>query len=50
MSSLSAYLAELDQLYRTGHATEHSYRPALQRLLSATEELMRRVDVAMNAT
>jgi hypothetical protein len=32
---LQAYLTELDQLYRTGHATEHSYRPALQRLLAA---------------
>lgn len=32
---LPAYLTELDQLYRTGHATEHSYRPALQRLLAA---------------
>ncbi|MFH1493469.1 MAG: type ISP restriction/modification enzyme [Pseudomonadota bacterium] len=32
---LQAYLAELDQLYRTGHATEHSYRPALQHLLAA---------------
>lgn len=32
---LQAYLAELDQLYRTGRATEHSYRPALQRLLAA---------------
>lgn len=37
MTHLAAYLAELDQLYRTGHATEHSYRPALQRLLAALQ-------------
>lgn len=29
------YITELDRLYRAGHATEHSYRPALQALLSA---------------
>ncbi|MDR1884043.1 MAG: N-6 DNA methylase [Prevotella sp.] len=34
------YIAELDRLYRTGNATEHSYRPALQRLLeNVTTEL-----------
>ena len=30
---ISAYVREIDQLYRTGLTTEHSFRPALQRLL-----------------
>ena len=30
---ISAYVKEIDQLYRTGLTTEHSFRPALQRLL-----------------
>ena len=32
---ISAYLKELNALYQTGLTTEHSFRPALQRLLSA---------------
>lgn len=28
------YIEEIDRLYRSGHATEHSYRPALQDCLS----------------
>lgn len=31
--NLHEYIAELDRLYRTGRATEHTYRPALQALL-----------------
>jgi predicted helicase len=30
---LNQYIAELNQIYKAGNATEHSYRPALQRLL-----------------
>ena len=30
---ISAYVKEIDQLYQTGLTTEHSFRPALQRLL-----------------
>jgi predicted helicase len=30
---LNQYIAELSQIYKAGNATEHSYRPALQRLL-----------------
>ena len=32
---LKEYLAALDAQYRTGAATEHSYRPALQQYLQA---------------
>ena len=32
---ITAYLAECQELYAAGNATEHSYRPALQRLLAA---------------
>lgn len=32
---ISAYIKELNTLYQTGLTTEHSFRPALQRLLSA---------------
>ena len=32
--TLKEYVAELDRQYRTGLAREHSYRPALQQLLS----------------
>ena len=30
---INTYIAEIDKIYRTGKATEHSYRPALQKLL-----------------
>ena len=30
---ISAYVKEIDKLYQTGLTTEHSFRPALQRLL-----------------
>lgn len=30
---ISAYIKEIDQLYQNGNTTEHSFRPALQRLL-----------------
>lgn len=33
--TLPEYLSALDKLYRSGKATEHSYRPDLQRLLAA---------------
>lgn len=33
--AIRQYLAAVDALYRTGKATEHSYRPALRDLLSA---------------
>ena len=33
--AIRQYLAAIDALYRTGKATEHSYRPALRDLLSA---------------
>lgn len=32
---ISAYLKEINQLYQTGLTTEHSFRPALQRLLTS---------------
>ncbi|MDR3267637.1 MAG: N-6 DNA methylase, partial [Tannerella sp.] len=32
-NELNKYIAELNQTYQAGNATEHSYRPALQRLL-----------------
>ena len=33
--SLKAYLKALEETYKTGHASEHSYRPALERLIEA---------------
>ena len=30
---IAAYIKEVNQLYQTGLTTEHSFRPALQRLL-----------------
>lgn len=35
LQHISAYIKELNALYQTGLTTEHSFRPALQRLLSA---------------
>jgi predicted helicase len=32
-NAITEYIAELNRLYSAGHATEHTYRPALQRLL-----------------
>ena len=32
-NAIAEYIAELNRHYNTGHATEHTYRPALQRLL-----------------
>lgn len=32
--TIPEYIAEVDKLYRSGRATEHSYRPALQALLT----------------
>ena len=32
-AALNQYIAELNRLFKTGNATEHSYRPAFQRLL-----------------
>lgn len=32
--TVKEYIAEVNRQYQTGHATEHSYRPALQQLLS----------------
>lgn len=32
---IDGYLTEVRQLWSTGHATEHSYRPALARLFAA---------------
>jgi hypothetical protein len=34
-TAVSIYLREIDRLWRTGKATEHTYRGALQELLSA---------------
>ena len=34
-TEITEYITELDRQYRTGVATEHTYRPALQKLLSA---------------
>jgi hypothetical protein len=39
---ISAYIKELNALYQTGLTTEHSFRPALQRLLSACTAVARR--------
>ena len=30
---IQSYLAEIEKQYKSGHATEHSYRPALQNLI-----------------
>ena len=32
---ISEYLKECEQLFASGKATEHSYRPALQKLLKS---------------
>lgn len=34
---ITAYLAEIRDLYRTGQSTEHSFRPALAKLLAAID-------------
>ena len=38
--SIAAYVKELDRLYQTGATTEHSFRPALQRMLEDTTHLI----------
>ena len=35
-SEITQYIAALDRIFQSGNATEHSYRPALQRLLEST--------------
>jgi len=35
INSISRYIADIDQTFRTGIATEHSYRPALQSLIES---------------
>lgn len=37
---ISAYIKEVNQLYQTGVTTEHSFRPALQRLLKECTHLI----------
>ncbi|MBQ7192220.1 MAG: hypothetical protein IJS00_05035 [Paludibacteraceae bacterium] len=32
---IAAYIREVNSLYQTGITTEHSFRPALQRLIAA---------------
>ena len=32
MPDVASYLTEVTRIYKTGEATEHSYRPALQAL------------------
>jgi hypothetical protein len=32
-AALNQYIAEVNRIYKTGNATEHTYRPALQRLI-----------------
>jgi len=34
-AEITKYIAEISSLYKTGNVTEHSYRPALQRLLES---------------
>ena len=34
-NAIAAYVAEIDRIWRTGSATEHSYRGALQQMLAA---------------
>ena len=34
-AAITAYVAEIDRIWRTGNATEHSYRGALQQMLAA---------------
>ena len=36
--NIERFLAEVSSIYQTGVATEHSYRNALQNLLSSTGE------------
>lgn len=36
---IAAYIKELNELYKTGLTTEHSFRPALQRLLQECTKL-----------
>jgi hypothetical protein len=35
INAIAVYLAEIDRIWHTGNATEHSYRGALQQMLSA---------------
>ncbi|RKX19142.1 MAG: hypothetical protein DRP51_07945, partial [Candidatus Zixiibacteriota bacterium] len=32
---LDKYIQEIDQIYKSGNATEHSYRPALKTLIES---------------
>lgn len=38
MSAVSDFMVDVRKVYATGQATEHSYRPALQTLLSSLAE------------
>ena len=35
-SEITRYITDLDRIFQSGNAAEHSYRPALQRLLEST--------------
>ena len=34
-NQIQAYLQDVTQIYQTGNATEHTYRPALKKLLES---------------
>ncbi len=34
--AIEAYLQDVMEIYHTGNATEHTYRPALKKLLEST--------------
>ena len=36
MKVFTDYIKEVNQLYQAGNATEHSYRPALKKLIENT--------------
>ncbi len=38
MLDVASYLTEVNRIYKTGEATEHSYRPALQALFDSIAE------------
>lgn len=46
--AISTYVQEISQQFRTGHAREHAYRPALARLMSSFEDTIAVNDPAHN--
>ena len=43
-NQIQAYLQEVAQIYQKGNATEHTYRPALQKLMESLDNSIQAIN------